>query len=139
MFIGPKITNTKQQIDSISRYYTHIDTNQISKAVATESFIVEPQDLFFVTDSEQNREQKTFTQVIGQANSELSLIKVLGEGGIGKSTFLYWIGKNYFSNYNIFLLERIYPNTAELLINPSLKVSMLNSSPIVFMIDNMPI
>lgn len=132
-----KVLNTKLQVDQINRYYTYIDTNQIAKAVAIENFIVEPQEIFLVTDSDKNIEQKTFNQIIEQSNSEtFSLIKILGEGGIGKSTFLHWIGKNHFSNNNIFLIKRIYKNTSDLLINECVKIPKYNSNPLVFLIDD---
>jgi hypothetical protein len=129
--------NEKNKIDLLNRYYTHIDSKLIPKAVANERYIIEPQELFYITDNENNKEQKTFNQAIEQATSDsFSLIKILGEGGIGKSTFLHWIGKHYFSKYDIFLIKRLYSNTGDILTLALSEIAEENSKPIIFLIDD---
>lgn len=131
------IESDKEQINLLKRYYTHIDSKLIPKAVAANDYIIAPQDVFHVTDSENNKEEKTITQVLEQAISEsFSLVMILGDGGIGKSTFLFWVGRMYYSICNTFYISSISQNTLDTLIKACLKISETRSNPILILIDD---
>lgn len=100
-----KIYNTDKQND-LSRFYTHIDSRLITTAVATDDFVVTPTEVFQVMDSDENMEERTLAEIFDTAESQsFSLIKVLSEGGTGKSTFLYWVAKKYYKKYCILFIK----------------------------------
>ncbi len=92
------------------RYFTRIDVNYAPKAVAN-NLVVEPEDTLLVTWSDGQQEIMALVQLLQHARAEnFSLIRVLADGGFGKSTYLWWIARRYCSAYHVYFMEKVGPD-----------------------------
>lgn len=135
-----KIMDKNESLKSISRYYTHTDSTIIPKAVAQDGGIVEPIEIYDTYDRDGNYERKSISQILEDASSQtFSLIKILAEGGVGKSTFLYWVSKKYCDQYIFLLLKRVNEAVIEDLIEICKYYPNPNRQSFVLLIDNVAV
>ncbi|MDB5226629.1 MAG: Tetratricopeptide domain protein [Bacteroidota bacterium] len=120
----------------IERYYTHLDMNQILPAIAAGK-IVGPNDSFDVLNEANSVDIKTLSQIINSAsNDTFSLIKILAEGGTGKSTFLYYIGFSQQKNFHVLSFDITnLPDTQTLIQHCDTLYSQIQK-PFIFLIDD---
>lgn len=121
----------------LSRYYTHSDSSLKVKAVALGDYIIEPSEFFQVFDSDGQEVTLSFSQILDTAMSQsLSLIKILADGGTGKSTFLYWIAKNYYRTFHVFNIKKMDESIVEEFISFGKKIQDTSSRPFIILIDD---
>jgi hypothetical protein len=131
-----QIKSDGNRLNACARYYTHIDATLIPQAVAND-LIVPPCDMFDIVDSDKNISQKTIGQVLDIASSEsFSLIKILAEGGIGKSTFLYWIAKEFYENYTICIIKKLTEALFDEITSLCTIPSTTGNNRFIFILDN---
>lgn len=132
-----KIKDERERLASVERFFTHTDSSKISLAVAQDGCIVSPSNLFLVTDRDGISEQKSIAQILDLAASQsFGLIKILSEGGVGKSTFLYWISKHHNESYIFFLLDRVNESVIYNLLEIIKEYPNPGNIPYAILIDN---
>jgi len=117
-------------------YFTHIDSGLALYAVANND-IVTPNEILVVNDYDGNIDERPISAILDIAASQsFSLVKILAEGGVGKSTFLYWIAKEFYTLYNIFLIKKIEKSIAIKLIALINSIEDPKQLPSLFLIDD---
>ena len=120
----------------LSRYFTHTDS-ELAPYVIANGELVETNDIFLISDSDGNVEEKTTGQLLDFARSQqFSLIKIIGEGGIGKSTLLLSLAYAYCEKYTFISLEQFEERTFEEVIEDIVSTVCINENPVVFLIDD---
>jgi len=132
-----KIAAEAEKDTLLPRYYTHTNSRLIAKAVAISDFIVEPPETFLVRDDDGRDNRKTFSEILNYASSQrFSLIKILAEGGVGKSTFLYWIAKQYYAEFYTFYIKRADEEVVKEIIVFCEVVEKISPRPFILIIDD---
>lgn len=102
-----KLTDN-QQLNYLLKYYLKLfSTSDYLKRIVASEKAVESSSKFRVeiNDEPQNL---TLEEIMSLAQKNSScLMKILGEGGIGKSTFLWQIAHKYYDSTKIFFIEKI--------------------------------
>ncbi len=130
------IEGEEEQIAQTIRYYTHTDSTLAFKVIANDR-IVPPNDFFFVKDSDGNAMEGTMSEILNWAQSQkFSLLKILSDGGVGKTTFLYWLAFRYSKDLNFVSISYLDKSIYYKIIVAIKSVAKQNSKPIVFLIDN---
>lgn len=130
-------TDSKTKLNKISaRYYTYLDPYYIEPAIAN-NLLVKLDELFEVQEEHTTKEIRTLGQILDLAASQdLALIKVLAEGGLGKSTFLKLIAYKYCDTYNIFQVLIIDSNFLSDITEICTYYNNDTTKPLIFLIDS---
>lgn len=107
-----KYTIKKENIvEELKHFYTtpvFSHGNMIEKVVANDFYILPNDDLKIEQESPEKKQYKTIDEVFSIFTDKYSfkcLIKVTGLGGSGKTTFLWHLAKQYYTDYKTFFLD----------------------------------
>ena len=120
----------------LSRYYTHADSSLVKEVIANDE-AVPPNDFVLVSDSDGNVEQRTITETIKSSGRYgIFLLKIILEGGVGKTTFLHWIAKHFHDSYNFILISYLGSLDIRKIILQARLLKKQNGLPISLLLDN---
>lgn len=120
----------------LSRYYTHADSSLVKEVIANNE-AVPPNDFVLVSDSDGNVEERTITETIKSPDRYgIFLLKVILEGGVGKTTFLHWIAKQYQDSYNFILITYLGSLDIRKIITQAKSLKKQNGLPVSLLLDN---
>ncbi|MBS1511062.1 MAG: hypothetical protein JST86_09485 [Bacteroidetes bacterium] len=120
----------------LGRYYTHADSSLIKEVIANNE-AVPPNDFILVADTDGNVEQRTITEIIkSPVRQGVFLIKIILDGGVGKTTFLYWIARHFHDSYNFISISYLGSLDIRKVIQQAKAIKKQNNLPISFLIDN---
>lgn len=131
-----RIDDEDEKARKISRFFTHTDSSLVCEVIANDA-IVDPADLFSVKDSDGNSEEKTSTQILDLAQAQsFSLIKIVAEGGMGKTTLLFWLAYTHCTTYHFVLIDFSDDISSAEICKELQKIFDNDHKPIIFLIDN---
>lgn len=120
----------------LRRYYTHADSSLVKEVIANND-AVSPNDFVLVADSDGNIEQRTITEIIKSPDRYgIFLLKIILEGGVGKTTFLHWIAKHYQDSYNFILVSYVGSLDIRKIITKTKSLKKQNGLPVSLLLDN---
>ena len=99
----------KKDTEDLFSYYTRIDSlkSRLFEVVANDLY--EPNDgAFEVVRENGQKEKRTLDEILGEATiGQPALIKVLSQGGEGKSTFLVHLARKHCEKYAVFYWKEV--------------------------------
>lgn len=119
------------------QFYAHIDKSIISKAIQN-GIAIKPRTEFITINVDGEQEEQTLHAILAEAVSHsFSLIKVLtDDGGMGKSTFLYWIAKLFHEENHVFIIKNIDQDSMEALYRECTELFKADFKPVLFLVDD---
>lgn len=127
---------TNDQKGKLDKYYTHADSGLIYYVIANGESIP-PEDFVTIEDSDGNTEERTLTEILKNPPSlGIYLIKIILDGGVGKTTLLYWIAHTFNDAYNFISISFIGAFDQLRIIQSAKTVKNKNKLPVVFLLDN---
>lgn len=123
----------KKSKDDLIKYYTNINSSSLLlPSVIAEDFYVPNEEIIIKAFSSSHESVKTsiYKVLPPKAGNNNTFIRINANGGTGKSTLLYHIGKKYFDEYHVLYFTEL-PNKLY-----SLPKFTEDYKPVIILLDN---